>query len=139
MLSQSNKPVNIHVKDKNGWNALLSVCFCYRGKYFLELIQLFIRKDIDVSCACGRGLNCLFALFSKAQDRKDLKDNRLLQIVQSLVDAGLNPNAKTKGGLNVLIPLILRRFNHKHFVEILKFLVFKGLDVNAKSVEGVSP
>ena len=35
-----------------------------------------------------------------------------------------------------MIPLILRRFNHKHFVEILKFLVFKGLDVNAKSVEG---
>jgi len=132
-LILESQRVFVDVTDINDkWNALPTVCFRYRGANLLEIVQLLIHHQIDVTTTSAYGWNALFALTSIINGV--LLDSRLLEIVKLLVNAGLDVNAQTNDGLNVLVPFVESFCQHSDFKEIVRFLVEKGLDLNVKNV-----
>ena len=123
------KNVRVNFEDHDGWNALLTVCFRYRGNCLLDIVGLFIRREMDVNCANkGGGWNSLFALTS---DTNFSRSTALFDVVELLVDNGLDLNAKDTTGSTVLYHLTMKLRHHLEFVDIVRLLVKKGLDVNA--------
>lgn len=45
------KDIDIHCKDKDGWNAFLIVCRTYSKRNLIDMVQLFVRHKADVSAA----------------------------------------------------------------------------------------
>ena len=40
--------VDINTEDRDGLNALLTVCFWYRGRHLLDIVQLMIRFNVEL-------------------------------------------------------------------------------------------
>ena len=130
--------VDINTEDRDGLNALLTVCFWYRGRHLLDIVQLMIRFNVDVRCTDRQGWNCLFALASDANGLTFSPNTRLLEVVRLLVDRGLNANARAVTGLNVLVNLTVSLHHHTEFGAMVRFLIAKGLDVEMKNSKGQS-
>ena len=131
MLLGSNQ-VDTTAMDKLGLNALFIVCFNYHGKNLLEIVKLLIRYKIDVNNLSGFGWNPLFALCSNG----GLLDDRIFEIVQTLVNAGLDIKAKALNGENMLVSFTERYCSHIDFTKMVQFVIEKGLEINVKNTKG---
>ena len=130
------KSVNPHAFDGEGQNALLIVCFRHRGESLRDVIDLLLRYDVQVNCTRNGCWNALFALTCDKNGQKFSSDAPLFNIVKTLVNNGLQLNAKLQSGNNILVNLTLGLQYHPDFPAIIRFLVSKGVDPNAKNGYG---
>ena len=127
--------LNINFQDREGWNALLLVCHNSRGKQLVEVVQLLLRKGIDINATNFHGWNALHCLCRNF--RGDVP-SKLLSLVTLLLDEGIDLNAKAPDGSNCLNALCTNfsHRRHKDFFQVLKLLIERGAEVDAKDANG---
>ena len=118
---------DVNAKNDDGWTALI---FASTTKGHLEIVKYLISKDADINAKRDKGLTALMVASSGK-----------LEIVKALVEGkggllsvfskGADVNAKDDNGETALMRACA---NGK--LEIVKYLISKGADVNAKITVG---
>ena len=126
--------VYLDFKDKNGWNALITVCFHYDGPKLLDIVQLLIRHGIGVNETSGYNWTALYAICSNYNG--DVPE--LLDVVQRLIYEGVVINANATDGTNCLIALCSHHHGHSDFVATFRMLIKNGVDVSPKNSKGMT-
>ena len=119
---------DINHVDNNGLNALSTLCLCNRGIKLAETAHLLIERGSNVHLSSGG--SALYSLFSKY-----CKDS-LLDVVQVLLDAGVDVNAKCQGGSSALLALCSNYDDHPDLLAVIRLLIAKGAVVNARDRRG---
>ena len=126
--------VYLDFKDKNGWNALITVCFHYDGPKLLDIVQLLIRHGIGVNETSGYNWTALYAICSNYNG--DVPE--LLDVVRLLIYKGVVINANATDGTNCLIALCSHHHGHSDFVATFRMLIKNGVDVSTKNSKGMT-
>ena len=125
LLLQSG--AQLDVTDVNKDNALIVLCANYKNERLLDVVRLLLDTDrIDVNATNSKGWTALFTLCY------NYTGDNLMAIVQLLIDRGADVNKVDYCGWNCLLALTDSQKDHKDFVNILRLLVSKDVDVNAK-------
>ena len=112
-----NKKVNINVKDKDGWTALILVSYDGNATTARDLLE----KDADPNVSNVEGMTPL--MWAAYQGHYD--------VVKILLEHGANGNLKDKNGYTALMWA-----EQQLHPEIVKALLEKDLDIDAKNKDG---
>ena len=133
-------------------NALVAACRNHKQENLFDLVRLLLRGKIDVHWTNPKsGENALIALCSDSDNGSNLIpimrrtcylyfntcDCFLIIIIlfTVLLDAGIDVNAKTAGGVNCLSAFAAKQQIYADFVGITTFLIDNKIDLNAQETK----
>lgn len=126
------RDIDVNCKDLEGWNALMSLCQCYKHTYtykLIDIVQLFLDNGIDVNCKTKIGNNALYLLC------RNYHKNDLFDIVQLFLENGIDVNSKNNDGWNAL-HFVIEYYHEEDMIEFFRMFILKGIDVNCKNNDG---
>lgn len=124
--------IDVNCKDLEGWNALMSICQCYKHNYtykLIDIVRLFLENGIDVNCKTKIGNNALYLLC------RNYHKTDLLDIVQLFLESGIDVNSKNNDGWNAL-HFVIEYYHEEDMIEFFRMFIQKGIDVNCKNNDG---
>ncbi|XP_046462593.1 uncharacterized protein LOC124208763 [Daphnia pulex] len=124
--------IDVNCKDLEGWNALMSLCQCYKHNYtykLMDVVRLFLDSGIDPNCKTKIGNNALYLLC------RNYHKNDLLQIVELFLESGIDVNCRNNDGWNAL-HFVIEYYHEEDMIEFFRMFIQKGIDVNCKNNDG---
>ena len=124
--------IDVNCKDLEGWNALMSLCQCYKHNYnykLIDVVRLFLESGIDINCKTKIGNNALYLLC------RNYHKNDLLQIVELFLESGIDVNCRNNDGWNAL-HFVIEYYHEEDMIEFFRMFIQKGIDVNCKNNDG---
>ena len=132
--------IDVNSKTVDGHNCLFALAEKQTNhRHFHAITKLLIENNIDLNAQLKDGAN-VFIYLSEVNGGGKLKPG----IAELLIRNGINLNARTKTDHNILLslaknPNYLESPNEKRdFMEIIKLLIRKGINVQHKNDEGMN-
>ena len=115
--------IDVNVQDCRGVNFLITICEHYKGEQFLEIVRLLVDQKIAVNAMTSLEGNALYYLCYNG--------NSLVEVMRLLLDAGMDVNKKTNENWSSLLALSSEQANHPEFIDAVKLLIEKRVELNA--------
>ena len=126
--------LDINVKDRQGYNALLTVCYYFCGSKLLDSVRVLLKYGIDANATDPNGKTALYSLISNFSGNFV----HFYEIVRTLVNNGLDINARTNDGTSPFVRLVsvgkmgASHYHRPDFFQVVEYLIAQGADVNAE-------
>lgn len=123
--------IQINYRNREGWSALIAVCFSYRNKNLIKVVNLLLKQGIDHNTLTKHGWNALHALLCGA----NLGECNVTDVVRSLLSAGIDIN-KGINDMNALMLWSSCNHGHPEFIPVIRLLLEGGINLNSKNQQG---
>ena len=122
--------IDVNVKSAQGLNALLYLCWHYKGNRLIEAVKMLVDHGIDVNATSSQQWNALIFL---AQNFK--QTDKFSAVTQLLTVSGLNINWRDEEGSN-LLHWLCNTPTRKNLLQIIRFLL-KETTIDRNAVDNV--
>ena len=131
-LLRDVKLVDVNHTDLSGRSPLMLLCQCNRSESFNRCFQILFESENYINAAIknGEGVNALHLLCLCNSE------NVSVDVVQQLVSHGIDVNEVEVAGNNALHCLCANKSDSKDFVNVARYLINSGIDVQAETLNG---